>query len=115
MADNELITPAVPDLTPLQRVVDQWISATKAGYFSPLTNMAVLAEECGEVAAIMARLYGDQRPKAHDRASLEALADELVDVVWVVAALANQTGIDLTEALSRNIAKKTRRDSSRFA
>lgn len=95
----------------LQATVDHWISTTGGGYFSPLTNMAVLAEETGEVARIMARRYGDQVAKPGDNSSL---ADELADVLWVVSALANQTGIDLTEAIARNIEKKNTRDSHRF-
>lgn len=94
-----------------QNAVDQWIRSTGAGYFSPLTNMAVLAEETGEVARVMARLYGDQRAKAGDSLSL---ADELADVMWVVMALANQTGVDLTEALRANLRKKSVRDRNRF-
>ena len=94
-----------------QEVVDRWISTTGAGYFSPLTNTAVLAEETGEVARIMARRYGDQVAKPGDKADL---GDVLADVLWVVLALANQTGIDLTEAFVRNLDKKSTRDASRF-
>lgn len=101
------------DLSALQQAVDSWISATAAGYFSPLTNMAVLAEEVGEVARIMARRYGDQRPKPGD--NLDRLADELADTLWVVAAIANQTGVDLTEAFRKNLEKKTIRDAGRFS
>lgn len=101
-------------LNALQQTVDRWISSTDAGYFSPLTNMAVLAEEVGEVARIMARRYGDQRPKATDDVSDRALADELADILWVTAAVANQTGVNLTEALARNLAKKSARDRDRF-
>ncbi len=95
----------------LQTTVDEWITTTGGGYFSPLTNTAVLAEETGEVARIMARRYGDQVAKPGDKSDL---ADELADVIWVVTALANQTGVDLTEALARNIEKKNKRDSHRF-
>lgn len=95
----------------LQATVDRWITTTGGGYFSPLTNTAVLAEETGEVARIMARRYGDQVAKPGDKSDL---ADELADVIWVVATLANQTGIDLTEAIARNIAKKNDRDKHRF-
>lgn len=98
----------------LQHTVDAWISGTGGGYFSELTNAAVLAEETGEVARVMARLYGDQRPKPGDKATKEALADELADLLWVATAIANQTGIDLTEAIRHNIAKKNSRDSERF-
>lgn len=94
-----------------QEAVDRWITTIGRGYFSPLTNMAVLAEETGEVARIMARRYGDQKAKAGDT---DNLADELADVLWVTMALANQTGVDLTEAFRRNIEKKTARDSGRF-
>lgn len=95
-----------------QALVDDWINSVGGGYFSPLTNMAILAEETGEVARAIARLYGDQRPKPGENIDL---ADELADVMWVVMALANQTGIDLTEALRANLAKKTARDADRFA
>lgn len=94
-----------------QEAVDRWITTIGRGYFSPLTNMAVLAEETGEVARIMARRYGDQKAKPGD---CDDLADELADVLWVTMAIANQTGVDLTEAFHRNIEKKTSRDSSRF-
>lgn len=91
--------------------MDRWISSIGNGYFSPLTNMAVLAEEVGEVARIMARTYGDQMPKPGDKSDL---ADELADVLWVVMALANQTGINLTDAFRENLHKKTLRDTNRF-
>ena len=96
----------------LQALVDRWITTVGVSYFSPLTNMAILAEETGEVARIMARQYGDQSFKAGEENNL---ADELADVIWVVAAIANQTGVDLTEAIRRNINKKTLRDASRHA
>jgi NTP pyrophosphatase (non-canonical NTP hydrolase) len=98
----------------LQHIVHGWIAGTGGGYFSPITNAAVLAEETGEVARIMARRYGDQRPKPGDRTELSDLADELADLIWVAAAIANQTGIDLTDAIARNIEKKNLRDSDRF-
>lgn len=94
-----------------QALVDDWITTVGGGYFSPLTNMAILAEETGEVARAIARLYGDQRSKPGENINL---ADELADVVWVAMALANQTGIDLTEAFKANLAKKTKRDAKRF-
>lgn len=94
-----------------QNMVDHWITTIGKGYFSPLTNMAVLSEEVGEVARIMARRYGDQKAKSSDN---DNLADELADVMWVVMALANQTGVDLTEAFIANLKKKTARDSGRF-
>ena len=98
----------------LQHIVDGWIKGTGGGYFSPITNAAVLAEETGEVARIMARRYGDQRPKPSDRTGLDDLADELADLIWVAAAIANQTGIGLTEAMGRNLDKKIIRDTDRF-
>ena len=94
-----------------QGAVDRWIGTIGVRYFSPLTNMAVLTEEVGEVARIMARTYGDQSAKPGDKGA-DALADELADVVWVVAAIANQTGVDLAEAFRVNLDKKTRRDAT---
>lgn len=105
MTDSELT------LASLQSVVHKWITTTGGGYFSPLTNTAVLAEETGEVARIMARRYGDQIAKPGDNSNL---GDELADVIWVVTAIANQTGINLTEAVMNNIAKKSIRDKERF-
>ena len=99
----------------LQATVDRWITTTGGGYFSELTNAVILAEETGEVARLMARLYGDQRAKPSDSVSLRALADELADVVWVVAAIANQTGISLSDALEANLNKKNLRDATRFS
>lgn len=98
-------------LEELQQRVDEWISTVGVRYFSPLTNMAILTEEVGEVARIMARRYGDQSEKPSD--ADRDLADELADVIWVVTCLANQTGIDLSTALERNFDKKTRRDATR--
>ena len=95
----------------LQQQVDQWITTTGVRYFSPLTNMAILTEEVGEVARIMARHYGDQSEKPSDQG--RDLGDELADVIWVVTCLANQTGVDLTEALERNFEKKSTRDATR--
>ena len=94
-----------------QQTVDQWINTTGVRYFSELTNMAILTEEVGEVARIMARRYGDQSFKESDK-QVE-LADELADVLWVLICLANQTGVDLTAAFERNIEKKTKRDAER--
>jgi NTP pyrophosphatase (non-canonical NTP hydrolase) len=94
-----------------QQLVDEWIRTVGVRYFSPLTNCAILTEEVGEVARILARRYGDQSEKPSD-AALD-LGDELADVLWVVFALANQTEVDLTEALRRNVEKKTHRDSER--
>ena len=99
------------EISELQKEVDQWITGIGGGYFSPLTNTAVLAEETGEVARIMARRYGDQVAKPGDKSDL---ADELADVMWVVTAIANQTGIDLTAAIKKNLEKKNQRDTDRF-
>lgn len=94
-----------------QQEVDRWIKTYGVRYFSELTNMAILTEEVGEVARIIARKYGDQSSKDSDKAL--SLSDELADVLWVLICLANQTGIDLTEAFKKNIEKKTLRDSER--
>lgn len=102
------------EISKLQELVNRWITTTGNGYFSELTNMAVLTEETGEVARIMARLYGDQRAKPSDNITKGHLGDELADILWVVSAIANQTGIDLTEAVEKNIAKKNLRDCNRF-
>lgn len=93
-----------------QRDVDQWIKTIGVRYFSELTNMAILTEEVGELARVMARTYGEQSYKKGKEGDL---ADEMADVMWVLMCLANQTGVDLEEALSRNIAKKTKRDAAR--
>lgn len=93
-----------------QQIVDKWITTVGVRYFSPLTNTAILAEETGEVARIMARRFGDQSQKPGEKSDL---ADELADLLWVAIAIANQTGIDLTEAFHDNIRKKTLRDASR--
>ena len=95
-----------------QLLVDEWIKTVGVRYFSELTNMALLTEEVGEVARIIARRYGDQVAK--DGALDKQLADELADVLWVVICLANQTGIDLEDALRRNLDKKRSRDKHRF-
>lgn len=94
-----------------QETVDRWIKSYGVRYFNELTNMAILTEEVGEVARIIARRYGEQSFKESDK-KIE-LADELADVLWVLICLANQTGVDLTEALQRNIDKKTSRDKLR--
>lgn len=93
-----------------QQMVDNWIGTYGVRYFSELTNMAILTEEVGELARIMARKYGDQSFKAGEDTDP---ADEMADVLWVILCLANQTGVDLTAALQRNMQKKTRRDSRR--
>ena len=94
-----------------QQAVDAWIKQYGVRYFNELTNMAILTEEVGEVARIMARRYGEQSCKASD--AEKCLDDELADVLWVVMCIANQTGIDLEEAVRRNIEKKTNRDATR--
>ena len=98
-------------LQSVQAQVDEWITTVGVRYFSELTNMAILTEEVGELARIMARRYGDQSEKESDRKA--NLADEMADILWVLAALANQTGVDLSEAFQANIEKKTRRDADR--
>jgi NTP pyrophosphatase (non-canonical NTP hydrolase) len=94
-----------------QQLVDQWIKTTGVRYFNELTNMAMLTEEVGEVARIIARQYGEQSFKPSDKD--KQLADELADVLFVVICLANQTGVNLTEALQKNLEKKTKRDADR--
>ena len=94
-----------------QQQVDAWINTTGVRYFSELTNMAILAEEVGELARIMARQYGDQSFKESDKD--RNLGDEMADVLWVLLCLANQTGVDLTDSLQKNFEKKTRRDAER--
>lgn len=94
-----------------QKQVDDWIKQYGVRYFSELTNMAMLTEEVGEVARIIARRYGEQSEKESDKN--KDLGDELADVMFVLICLANQTGIDLEEALKRNLDKKTNRDSER--
>jgi NTP pyrophosphatase (non-canonical NTP hydrolase) len=96
-----------------QQTVDQWINSIGVRYYSELTNMAILTEEVGEVARIMARKYGDQSFKESDKEV--NLADEMADVLFVLICLANQTGINLTEALKNNLEKKTNRDRERHA
>ena len=94
-----------------QHVIDNWIKAFGVRYFSELTNLGLLVEEVGEVARIMARTYGDQSFKPSEETT--DLADELADVLFVLMCIANQTGIDLTEAIQKNLAKKTQRDKNR--
>jgi len=94
-----------------QQDVDQWIKTIGVRYFSELTNMTILTEEVGELARIMARTYGDQSFKKSDLS--KNLSDEMADVLWVLICLANQTGVDLTDALQRNFEKKTSRDADR--
>ena len=94
-----------------QQKVDTWITTTGVRYFSELTNMAILTEEVGEVARIMSRKYGEQSFKESDKE--KDLSDELADVLWVVICIANQTGVDLNQALIKNIEKKNVRDIDR--
>jgi len=94
-----------------QEQVDQWITTVGVRYFSELTNMAILTEEVGELARIMARKYGDQSAKAGEKPM--DLADEMADVLWVLICMANQTGVNLTQALEKNLLKKTQRDAER--
>ena len=94
-----------------QTTVDQWITTTGVRYFNELTNLAILTEEVGEVARLIARQYGEQSFKESDKG--HDLGDELADVLFVVICLANQTGVNLEEALARNLEKKTQRDATR--
>ena len=105
MNSNEITLPEA------QQMVDQWIKTIGVRYFSELTNLAILTEEVGELARIMARTYGDQSFKKSDEG--KDLADEMADVLWVLICLANQTGVDLNEAFLKNIEKKTNRDKDR--
>lgn len=93
-----------------QLSVDQWIRTIGVRYFSELTNMAVLTEEVGELARVMARTYGDQSFKPGEKANL---GEEMADILWVLCCLANQTGVDLTEEFAKSIEKKTNRDATR--
>ena len=93
-----------------QHAVDQWIKTYGVRYFSELTNMAVLTEEVGELARVMARKFGDQSFKEGEK---DNLGEEMADVLWVLLCLANQTGVDLTEELKKSIEKKTKRDANR--
>lgn len=93
-----------------QKTVDEWIKTYGVRYFSELTNMAVLTEEVGEMARVMARRYGDQSFKEGEK---DNLSDEMADVLWVLLCIANQTGTDLTEAFRKNLQKKTERDKNR--
>ena len=101
-----------------QQDVDHWIKTVGVRYFSELTNMAILTEEVGELARIMARRYGDQSYRKEEKPPPSegvggGLADEMADVLWVLICLANQTGVDLTEAMKKNFEKKTSRDAER--
>jgi NTP pyrophosphatase (non-canonical NTP hydrolase) len=100
-----------------QGIVDNWINTIGVRYYNELTNTAILTEEVGEVARLMARIYGEQsfKTEAQAASAKDDLADEMADVLFVLICLANQTGIDLTEALRQNLDKKTRRDKERHA
>ncbi len=100
-------------LNDAQQLVDEWIRTYGVRYFNELTNMAILTEEVGEVARIISRTYGEQSFKESDKN--RDLADEMADVLWVLLCLANQTGVNLTEAFRKNIAKKTDRDKERHS
>lgn len=107
-------------LTDAQQRVDDWIRTVGVRYFSELTNLGILQEECGELARLVVRMYGEQSFKKGAAPASEAdaklmLADEMADVLWVLLALANQTGVDMSAALERNFAKKSVRDSERHA
>lgn len=95
----------------MQRVTDEWIRTVGVRYFNELTNFAQLAEEVGEVGRLIARIYGEQSFKESDKG--HDLGEELADVLWVLTCLANQTGVDLTDAFARRLEKKTRRDATR--
>ncbi len=94
-----------------QNIIDEWINTNGVRYFNELTNMAILTEEVGEVARIISRKYGEQSFKDSDKN--KDLGDELADVLFVLVCIANQTGVDLTKALEKNLEKKTKRDSQR--
>lgn len=107
----ENLTPQALSIREAQQKVDEWIKTYGVRYYSELTNMTILTEEVGELARIMARTYGDQSFKKTD---LEKnLPDEMADVLWILLCLANQTGVDLTEAFNKNMEKKTSRDKER--
>lgn len=103
------------EISTYQNEVDEWIKTIGVRYFSELTNMAILTEEVGEVSRLISRMYGEQSFKIpmSEEEQKKKLADELADVIWVVTCLANQTGIDLTQAIKDNMDKKTKRDSER--
>lgn len=94
-----------------QQQVDEWIKTVGVRYYSELTNLGILMEETGELARLMVRMYGEQSFKESDKG--RELADEMADVLWVLLCLANQTGVDLTAALQKNMDKKTKRDADR--
>lgn len=100
-----------------QQIVDDWIKNIGIRYYNELTNTAILTEEVGEVARLMARIYGEQsfKRKEDELTAKDDLAEEMADVLFVLICLANQTGVDLTEALTKNLNKKTKRDKERHA
>src|ERR1700709_542633 len=98
-------------LTDAQKNVDEWIKTVGVRYFSELTNLGILMEEVGELSRLMVRTYGEQSFKESDKG--KEIADEIADVLWVLICLANQTGVDLTDALQKNFAKKNMRDAER--
>lgn len=104
-------------LKEIQAQVDRWIANIGKRYFSELTNMALLTEEVGELARVIARVYGDQKPKQGDLKAdaKEQMAEELADIIWVVVCIANQTGIDLSDAFAKSLHKKSTRDLNRFS
>ena len=110
-ASPEQLLKAPLTVKELQATVDRWINTYGVRYFSEMTNLAVLMEEVGELARIMARTYGEQSAK--DEPAVSDLGDELADVLFVLVCIANQTGVDLTAAVKRNLEKKTKRDSKR--
>jgi len=103
------------EITQLQKKVDHWINTIGVRYFSELTNMAILTEEVGELARLMSRIYGEQSFKDPDeeKSAPQKLGDEMADILWVLVCLANQTGVDLNQAIKDNIVKKTIRDKNR--
>ena len=109
---QEVVVGSGMSLKEVQRLVDEWIRMVGGRYFSELTNMALLTEETGELARVIARLYGDQVAKAGDLR--KGLEEEVADVLWVLTCIANQTGVDMTEAFLKSIEKKTSRDRDRF-
>jgi NTP pyrophosphatase (non-canonical NTP hydrolase) len=116
---NELIKKFVMTIQQAQQQVDQWINTTGVRYFNELTNLGILMEEVGELSRLMVRIYGEQSFKQSDGeppppgAGGSRLADEMADVLWVLICLANQTGVDLTDALQKNFEKKNNRDKER--
>lgn len=96
-----------------QKIVDDWIQSKGVRYFNELTNMAILTEETGELARIISREYGEQSYKKGEKSGKAALSEELADVLFVIICLANQTGVDLTDALRQSLEKKTKRDTDR--